>query len=109
MTVGSRPLALVAAVIVIVAARDAPTPSGPVPQPRLAAGATIAGQVIAFASPRDAGFFQTFVMQANGTKVTQLTNQPFYNAMHAPTGRMTAPESRSRPAGPGITVAKSTR
>ncbi len=109
MAFGPKRLAYAAAVIAIVAACDAPTPVGPVPQPRLAAGATIAGQVIAFASPRDAGFFQTFVMQANGTKVTQLTNQPFYHAMHAPTGRMTAPESRSRPAGPGITVAKSTR
>jgi len=46
-------------------------------------GATIAGQVIAFASTRDAGLFQTFVMQANGTKITQLTNQPFYNARPA--------------------------
>jgi len=77
---GLKRLAYSAAVIAIVAACDAPAPAGPMPQPRLAAGATIAGQVIAFASPRDAGLFQTFVMQANGTKVTQLTNQPFYNA-----------------------------
>ena len=80
MTFAPKRLACGAAVILIVAACDAPTPVGPVPQARLDGGTTIAGQLIAFASPRDAGLFQTFVMQANGTKVTQLTNQPFYNA-----------------------------
>ena len=80
MAFGPKRFAAAAVVIAIVAACDAPTPAGPVLQPRLTAGATIAGQLIAFASPRDAGLFQTFVMQANGTKVTQLTNQPFYNA-----------------------------
>src|SRR5436190_20908836 len=72
MTFALKRLACGAAVILIVAACDAPTPAGPVPQPRLVAGTTIAGQVIAFASPRDAGLFQTFVMQANGAKVTEL-------------------------------------
>src|SRR2546425_3743504 len=80
MAFGPKRFAAAAVVIAIVAACDAPTPAGPVLQPRLTAGATIAGQLIAFASPRDAGLFQTFVMQANGTKVTQLTNQPSYNA-----------------------------
>ncbi len=83
MTFAPQRLACGAAVILIAGACDAPTPAGPSPQPRLAAGATIAGQVIAFASSRDAGLFQTFVMQANGTKVTQLTNQPFYDARPA--------------------------
>src|SRR6266576_3790061 len=83
MSFGLKRLAYSAAVIAIVAACDAPTPAGPVPQPQLVAGATIAGQVIAFASTRDADLFQTFVMQANGTKITQLTNQPFYDARPA--------------------------
>jgi len=46
-------------------------------------GAIIAGQLIAFASTRgrEADFiFQTYVMKANGTKVTQLTDQLSYNA-----------------------------
>jgi Tol biopolymer transport system component len=70
--------------MVIVAACDSPIPAGPTSQARLGAdGAIVAGQLIAFASTRDAGLFQTFVMQANGTKITQLTNQPFYNARPA--------------------------
>ncbi len=72
MSFGLKRLAYSAAVIAIVAACDAPTPAGPVPQPQLA-----------FASTRDADLFQTFVMQANGTKITQLTNQPFYDARPA--------------------------
>lgn len=73
-----------AVVTAIVAACDAPNPTGPMPQMRLSAGSeTFAGQLIAFASSRDAGLFQTFVMTANGRKVTQLTNQPFYNARPA--------------------------
>src|SRR5256886_17635465 len=54
------------------------------PQARLGEdGATHAGQVLDFASRRDAGLFQTLDMQANGKKITQLTNQPFYDARPA--------------------------
>ena len=41
---------------------------------------SIAGPVIAFASNQDAGVFQVFIMKANGTKQSQLTNAPAYNA-----------------------------
>src|SRR6266480_3382180 len=85
MPYGLKRLACAAAVIAIVAACDAPIPAGPVPQDQVASaaqpgGAIIAGQVIAFANNRNAGLFQTFVMKANGTRVTQLTYQPYYNA-----------------------------
>ena len=81
MSFGLKRLAYPAAVIAIVAACDTPIPAGPTLQARLGdRGATIAGQLIAFASTRDADLFQTFVMKANGTKLTQLTHQPFYNA-----------------------------
>jgi len=75
---------LTAVVIAMIAACDAPNPAGPMPQMRLSGGGvTVAGQLIAFASSRDQGLFQTFVMTANGSKVVQLTNQPFYNARPA--------------------------
>src|SRR5881394_4579019 len=85
MAVGPKRLAYAAAVIAIVAACDAPIPVGPAPSDQLVSaaksgGTTIAGQLIAFASTRDVDFFQTFIMKANGTKVAQLTYQPFYNA-----------------------------
>ena len=88
MAFGLKRLACAAAVIAIVAACDAPIPAGPVPQDQVVSaaqpgGAIIAGQLIAFASTRgrEADFiFQTYVMKANGTKVTQLTDQLFYNA-----------------------------
>ncbi len=81
MSFDLKRLTCAAAVMAVVAACDTPLPQGPMPQARLGDdGTTIAGQVIAFASTRDADLFQTFVMKANGTKVTQLTNQPFYNA-----------------------------
>src|SRR5438034_1019792 len=73
MTFAPKRLACGAAVILIVAACDAPTPVGPVPQARLDGGTTIAGQLIAFASPRDAGLFQTFVMNADGSNPVRLT------------------------------------
>src|SRR5690348_3780782 len=78
----------VVAIIAIVAACDAPLPTGAAPQNLLAGrvpptGEIIGGQLIAFASSRDAGVFQTFFMKANGTKVTELTNQPGYNARPA--------------------------
>ena len=78
-----KQFACVAAVSAIVAGCDRPTPVGPLPEASVsgnAGGTTIAGQLIAFASSRNAGLFQTFVMKGNGTKVTQLTYQPFYNA-----------------------------
>src|SRR3989449_9703257 len=75
---------LTAVVIAMIAACDAPNPAGPMPQMRLSGGGvTVAGQLIAFASSRDQGLFQTFVMTANGSKVVQLTNQPFYNSRPA--------------------------
>src|SRR5690349_11430317 len=81
MTIGRKRLGYTAAVIAIVAACDTSTPLGPMPLARLdRTGTTVAGQLIAFASPRDAGLFQTFVMQANGTKITHLTTQLSYNA-----------------------------
>ena len=39
----------------------------------------LAGQLLAFGSDR-AGFFNVFVMQGNGSKPTQLTDVPGYNA-----------------------------
>src|SRR3989475_2797974 len=84
MAVGPKRLAAAAVVVAMVAACDAPNPAGPMPQMRLSGGGvTVAGQLIAFASSRDQGLFQTFVMTANGSKVVQLTNQPFYNARPA--------------------------
>jgi Tol biopolymer transport system component len=80
MSFGLKRLACATAVIVVVAACDTPPPAGPTPQARLAGGSTIAGQLISFASSRAADLFQTFVMKANGTKLDQLTFQPFYNA-----------------------------
>src|SRR5882762_105614 len=88
MPFGLKRLGCAAAVLAIVAACDAPIPAGPVPQDQVVSGAQpggaiIAGQLIAFASTRgrEADFiFQTYVMKANGTKVTQLTDQLFYNA-----------------------------
>jgi len=43
-------------------------------------GDPLAGQLLAFASDRDGTGFQVFVMQANGSKATQLTAVPGYNA-----------------------------
>ena len=81
MAVGPKRFAAAAVVIAIVAACDAPAPTGPMPQASVSGtGTTIAGQLIAFASSRDAGLFQVFVMKANGSKLTQLTNQPSYTA-----------------------------
>ena len=41
--------------------------------------AVLAGQLLAFGSDR-AGFFNVFVIQGNGSKQTQLTDVPGYNA-----------------------------
>lgn len=79
MSYGLKRLACAAAIMAVVAACDTPFSADPI-QARRDGGTTIAGQVIAFASTRNADLFQTFVMKANGTKVTQLTFQPFYNA-----------------------------
>src|SRR5258708_19888999 len=81
MSHGLKRFACAAAVMAVVAGCDPSLPQGLMPQARVGdGGTTIAGQVIAFASNRNADLFQTFVMKANGTKVTQLTYQPFYNA-----------------------------
>ncbi len=82
MAFGPKRLVYGMVVVAMVAACDAPGPAGPMPpQTRLNDdGTTLAGRLIAFASNRDAGLFQTFVMQANGTKVTQLTHELFYDA-----------------------------
>src|SRR5205814_6867904 len=59
-------------------------PSGNQRVPSLAAdlglaGDVLAGQLIAFASDRDGTGFQVFLMQANGSKLKQLTSVPGYN------------------------------
>src|SRR5207245_7725302 len=52
--------------------------------------AVLAGQLLAFGSDR-AGFFNVFVIQGNGSKQTQLTDVPAYNARPywSPDGRKT--------------------
>src|SRR5207302_7244691 len=42
--------------------------------------AVLAGQLLAFASTRDQGAFQVFVMQENALRPRQLTTVPNYNA-----------------------------
>src|SRR2546423_3766412 len=81
MSLALKRLACAATLLGIVAACDTSPPTGPMPQARVDnAATTIAGPLIAFASTRTADLFQTFVMKANGTKISQLTYQPFYNA-----------------------------
>ena len=80
MSNGLKRLGCAAAAMAVVAACDTPFPADPIQARRADDGATIAGQLIAFASTRNGDLFQTFVMKANGTKVAQLTYQPSYNA-----------------------------
>src|SRR5437879_9265789 len=49
------------------------------PAPALDDG-VLAGQLLAFASDRDQGSFEVFVMQENGLRPRQLTTVPGYNA-----------------------------
>src|SRR5690242_15124355 len=44
------------------------------------ADGALAGQLLAFASTRDQGLFQVFVIQENGLRPRQLTTLPAYNA-----------------------------
>ena len=75
---------LVSAATLVGCAEQPLAPSEHLPDPSLAAALAptdvLAGQLIAFASDRDGTGFQVLLMQANGTKQTQLTHVPGYNA-----------------------------
>ena len=75
---------LLGAAVLVGCAEQPVGPSGHAGDPSLAAALAptdgLAGQLIAFASDRDGTGFQLFLMQANGTRQTQLTHVPGYNA-----------------------------
>src|SRR6266481_3605261 len=75
---------LVSAATLVGCAEQPVAPSGHLPDPSLAAALAptdvLAGQLLAFSSDRDGTGFQVLLMQTNGTKQTQLTHMPGYNA-----------------------------